>query len=506
MALISLASPIFALTVVSLVYFIWLAFYRLCFSPLARFPGPKLAAATRWYEFYFDWWLGGKFVFEVERLHNEFGPIVRINPDELSINDPDFYNEIYVTEYRRRTEHYDVFAKGIDFDGSFLLTKDHDLHRKRRRPFEPFFSKKGISSFQLILAEIALKLESRLCALEGTGQIIRLDHAFSCYSGDIMSRICLGKDDSRPNFLSDPDFSPGWYNVVHKMVVQTPLFTAFPWLIRIVSTVPQNLLLWAFPQGQVFNTFTQEARQHIRKILSEVSDKRTKASVFHTILTSDMPESEKTEDRLTKEAQSMLAAGTVTTARTIVVATYYILSQPNLRSRLAAELSQTMSCWPRHSPTWSELEKLPLLQAIIKETLRISYGVMHRLPRISPHEPIFYKNYFIPAGIPVGMSAYLMHSNPDIYPSPHSFVPDRWIGDIDPAMNRSWVPFCRGSRNCIGMNLAMAEMSLILAVLFRPNSPKLELFETDESDVTLVHDFLIPLPRLDTKGVRATVG
>lgn len=103
------------------------------------------------------------------------------------------------------------------------------------------------------------------------------------------------------------------------------------------------------------------------------------------------------------------------------------------------------------------------------------------------------------------MSAYLMHSDPKVYPSPDQFIPERWIGDIDPAMHRSWVPFCKGSRNCIGMNLAKAEMSLILAVLFRANGPKLELFETDESDVKMVHDFLIPLPKLDTKGVRAII-
>jgi hypothetical protein len=51
----------------------------------------------------------------------------------------------------------------------------------------------------------------------------------------------------------------------------------------------------------------------------------------------------------------------------------------------------------------------------------------------------------------------------------------------------------------------MAEMSLILAVLFRPGAPALELFETDESDVEQAHDFLIPLPKISTKGVRAVV-
>jgi pyruvate/2-oxoacid:ferredoxin oxidoreductase alpha subunit len=54
-------------------------------------------------------------------------------------------------------------------------------------------------------------------------------------------------------------------------------------------------------------------------------------------------------------------------------------------------------------------------------------------------------------------------------------------------------------------SLAMAEMSLIIAVLFRPGAPALELFETDESDVKQAHDFLIPLPKITTKGVRAVV-
>ncbi|KAI4098816.1 MAG: hypothetical protein L6R37_006270 [Teloschistes peruensis] len=103
------------------------------------------------------------------------------------------------------------------------------------------------------------------------------------------------------------------------------------------------------------------------------------------------------------------------------------------------------------------------------------------------------------------MSAYFMHNDPSIYPNPLEFIPDRWLGDIDPAMNQNLVPFTRGSRNCIGSNLALSEINLALAVLFRPAAPRMRLHETDESDVLQVHDFVNPLPRLDSLGVRVVV-
>ncbi|KAK0701924.1 cytochrome P450 [Lasiosphaeria miniovina] len=508
--------PVLALFCVAyLVYTTGLAVYNLFLSPLAKFPGSKLAAATSWYEFYYDYWLDGQYIFEIERMHKKYGPIIRVNPDELSIHDPAFYNEIYVTESKRRTNAYDVFCKGIDFDGSHLLTADHDLHRRRRKPLEPFFSRMGIARLQPMLAEVALHLETRLRDLKGSGKVIRLDHAFSAFSGDIIGRICLDGGSGGSRFLDDPDFAPDWYNVIHAIVRSIPLFTGFPWLVRVVSWIPESVLLWAYPRGQMFNIFKERAKQHIRRAMTsataahgaEKGHEEDASSLFHHIVNkSDMPESERSEERLSKEAQVLLGGGTASTARTIGFASFYILSRPAIRARLEAELSPIMASWPTRVPSWAELERLAFLQAIIKESLRLSYGVMHRLPRISPDVPIQYKNYTILPGAPVGMSAYLMHSDPDVFASPGEFTPERWLRqDTIGNMNKSFVPFCRGSRNCLGMNLAMAEMSLILAVLFRPNGPEFDLFETDESDIRQAHDFLIPLPKITTKGVRALI-
>ena len=93
-------------------------------------------------------------------------------------------------------------------------------------------------------------------------------------------------------------------------------------------------------------------------------------SLFRYIVNSDMPESEQSDERLAQEAQILLGGGTTTTARTIGFISYFILTNPSVRSRLEKELEEPMSGYPEVVPTWAELEKVPMLQALIKEGLR----------------------------------------------------------------------------------------------------------------------------------------
>ena len=66
--------PVLGATI--LFYFIGRAFYRLYFSPLAKFPGPKLAALTLWYEGYYDIVKRGQYTFEIGRMHEKYGTMV----------------------------------------------------------------------------------------------------------------------------------------------------------------------------------------------------------------------------------------------------------------------------------------------------------------------------------------------------------------------------------------------------------------------------------------------
>jgi hypothetical protein len=97
--------------------------YIVYFGPLSQFPGPKLAAATLWYEFYYDVIFQGRYIFKIKDLHQKYGmrrpmslnkwlieslgPIIRISPNELHIDQPDYYEKLYSQhEPRDKSEYY----------------------------------------------------------------------------------------------------------------------------------------------------------------------------------------------------------------------------------------------------------------------------------------------------------------------------------------------------------------------------------------------------------------
>jgi hypothetical protein len=70
---VDLQSIVIVTTLLLALYSCYLTVERLHFSPISGFPGPRLAAATFWYEFYYDFWRHGKYIFEIEKMHKKYG-------------------------------------------------------------------------------------------------------------------------------------------------------------------------------------------------------------------------------------------------------------------------------------------------------------------------------------------------------------------------------------------------------------------------------------------------
>ena len=172
--------------------------------------------------------------------------------------------------------------------------------------------------------------------------------------------------------------------------------------------------------------------------------------LFEELLHSDLPARDKTEERQLNTAQLLISAGFETTAFTLETAFFHLLSNPLMLRQLQKELADA---YPdlEMSMTWTRLEKLPYLSAVISESLRMSLGVMSRLPRINAHEDMVFNNWVIPKGTSVGMSIRFMHYNPDIFAEPLKFDPGRWLqGEKSEHLKKFLVPFSRGARVCLG--------------------------------------------------------
>ncbi|KAF8848110.1 cytochrome P450 [Acephala macrosclerotiorum] len=128
------------------------AIRRLFFHPLAHIPGPRLAALTWWYEFYFDVVQRGRYVFKIQELHNQYGPIIRVTPDELYVSDVGFLDTVYAPSSSRR-EKYEYQLRTLRVPGGVGTSVGHDAHRKRREALSPFFSKRNVLHLEPLITQ-----------------------------------------------------------------------------------------------------------------------------------------------------------------------------------------------------------------------------------------------------------------------------------------------------------------------------------------------------------------
>lgn len=238
------------------------------------------------------------------------------------------------------------------------------------------------------------------------------------------------------------------------------------------------------------------------------------------MLDSDLPAAEKRLERMWQEGLIVVGAGTDTTAWTLVVALVHILLDNGVRRRLEAELRTAVTApQSEHGPAarlhLKDLEKLPYLTACVKEALRLAYGLSARLPRLAPNQALEVpgsEGLVIPAGTKMSMNAVLMHRHPRLFPQPDRFRPDRWLEN--PGLDAYLVSFSKGARQCLGLNLAYAELYMALGAVFDrfaatvdeydEHRPCLQLLHGNRTldDVTISGDMFLPSVKSGNKDIR----
>ncbi|KAH8665831.1 cytochrome P450 [Tricladium varicosporioides] len=495
------------------------AVWRLVFSPIAGFPGPKLAALTYWYEFYYDIVLGGQYLFKMIELHKQYGPIIRINPHELHVADPEFFDTVYAGAGHKR-DRDDWHTDGYGLNGSVVTSPRHELHKHRRAALAPFFSGTGIRKLVPLIEERISTMISRLTSFKDTGAPVNLLHAFSAFSNDVIVEYCFGQSEHRLEALA---FDPSYYYTNKQSTVTIAFRTHLPLFPKLLLSLPTFIALH-IPGG--IDSMTKKGiylKKQINQVKRQMSS--TKAgiqnqTIFHALLEADLPASEKTDKRLVEEAILVVGAGSHTLAWTLTCTAFYILSSPSVLRNLKEELqSAKKDKKDGVDLTLPELEKLPYLTACIKEGLRLAYGVSVRMPRVAPDEVMKYKDWTIPAGTAVSVCSVIVHQNEDIFPDHRTFNPERWLGPNSRHLEKYLTSFGGGGRICLGMNLAWTEAYICIGRLFENFGGKfgceeirmegdkgvLELWETDLSDIEIQADLFFPEPKEGSKGLRVNI-
>ena len=166
------------------------------------------------------------------------------------------------------------------------------------------------------------------------------------------------------------------------------------------------------------------------------------------------------DEEIRDEIITMLVAGHETAATSLAWAIYRLLQNPQVLARARAEVaSVTGNGLQACRPTAEQIAGLSYLDSVIKETARLNPVLPIAVRHLATDTPI--GNYELPAGSIVAPCIYLTHRQPELWPEPEAFNPDRFVGRrVDPY---TFFPFGGGVRYCLGAAFASYEMKIVLA-------------------------------------------
>jgi hypothetical protein len=167
------------------------------------------------------------------------GPIIRINPHEIHIRDPDYYESIYSNDQGIDKPVYTSYQFGSP--GATFSTIGHELHRQRKAVLLPFFSKRKIieqaPNIQSRVEEICYRLRNEYA---GTDKILNLCDLFSCFTADVITRYAF---DRSYDFLAAPDFISPFTKSINSFKKFGHYAIQFPWLAKLLARLPEALLM-----------------------------------------------------------------------------------------------------------------------------------------------------------------------------------------------------------------------------------------------------------------------
>ncbi|KAM7208159.1 cytochrome P450 [Naviculisporaceae sp. PSN 640] len=513
-------SVAFAATVVSLVLGIYqYILYPLFWSPLAKIP------AARWHSRIvplYSWYIKYTNVEnrEVHKLHTKLGPVFVLGPNELSVNSADGLKTIYNGDFAKTEWYFDRFSNfGVD---NIFTTRDPKQHHQRKRLLTQAYSKTTILAASAIPATTSNVVFNNLFPIlqqsADSRQPVNLHPLDYAYSVDSFTTYQLGAD-LGTNFVGDSKarewllhhfFAPRPYTVFWE--VELPRFTR--WLMKLgVRLVPA----WCEKSRVALEEFFLERYDKAAKITDHVAqgseEKKSFGLNWPTIFAiakekygafgeRSFMTDEKTPSpspactavheengkyqyyhrlQIASDMYDETVAAVETSGIALTFLHYELGRRPDIQEALREELKGLFGKEIKGEQelreaiemvSLRELDNLPLLDAVITETLRTYPPVGGPQGRYTPNVPggTTLNGYEgIPGGVRVQSYAWSLHRNSEVYPKPEEWHPRRWTEASNEELveMRKWFwAFGSGGRMCLGKNFAMVSMKLVVAAMY----------------------------------------
>ncbi|PVI01651.1 cytochrome P450 oxidoreductase [Periconia macrospinosa] len=438
-------------------------------SGLSRIPGPFIASISNL------WKISAVYHGEIHtqqvKVHEKYGPVVRIGPNDVSFASASAAKQIY----RSRP----VFAKaspkcGSDFykavsplhNGKRLFnvfsTQDDAYHAKLKRKIGTLYTKAAALEMEPLLDSTIKVFLDKMHQLTASGpHNVDLSLWLHLYAFDSLGDISSSR---RFGFLENGKDVGGMIERVDKIYHMTGLLGQASWLQTIQLHVKDYM-----------------SRRNPNPLLSYCTDQVTarleKPTANLDLLdgTLNILRRNPTELSVDEVVSSMyinLIAGQHVLAITLRALVYYLAKYPSCLQKLRAEFAEVDAKYalPSMIP-YAELSKLPYLEATIYESLRVHANTGLMLERVVPAEGATIDGYFVPGGTVVGVNAWVLHRDEEVFGKDvDSFRPERWMEPSQEKVNEmkgTMFSFGDGSRRCIGQNIAMVQMTKLLVEFLR---------------------------------------
>ncbi|KAI7650593.1 hypothetical protein KC318_g16329, partial [Hortaea werneckii] len=401
----SVAALLFALAAgssfVAVSYILWQCFY----SPLSGFPGPFAARFTNLWRA-IDVACGRPDVTQ-KALHQQYGSAVRLRPNVISLSDPELKKTIYnVKGNFEKSAFYNVndVKVGSQIVSTVFGVRSNVDHAAQVKPIQRHYTLGNVLTCEPLVDRTTKSfLETLDKRFAHKAKPFHLDEYLLYYSWDVISELTFGaplsfleKGTDVENILKDAESSLDYFAVVGQM----------PWLDFLLDKNPIHRI--GPGSFDFLDFFINKKDAAIEKSSTNQTD----------------------VEQIIGWLMINLMAGADTTAATLRSIFYFVMKNPTVYRKLRDELAEAGLTVP---VAYNAAQSLPYLSAVVREACRMCPGVGLPLERIVPAEGLELPDgRFIPAGTIVGMNAWVVHGDKDVYgQDADSFNPSRWLRNVD---------------------------------------------------------------------------